>query len=209
MTFNRHRVSPRSDGIGVNNASGSGVQITNNIIANPVGSTVNRMVFRSIATYRELTTNNIIYHFATPIDDGGTGNNTSSNAINSTGYANPNVSVGSYNASLGGSATLAAFMAAADNQNMSNWNPAYTATAVNSYIQAGFSTGIWRAWSSDDCIVLDRQWGRRRPHHQRRYAHTDGDGAGEQRGDCCSTARHRSAPRPPTRAERGAIRTGT
>ena len=48
----------------------------------------------------------------------------------------PNVSVELYNASLGGSSTLAAFMTAADSQSMSNWNNAYTAAAVDSYIQA-------------------------------------------------------------------------
>ena len=97
------------------------------------------------------------------MDDSGTNDKTSPNAINLTGYVNPNVSVGSYNASLGGSATLAAFMAAADNQNMSNWNPAYTATAVNSYIQAGFSTGSGApasptivSFSTDSGIAGDR-----------------------------------------------------
>ena len=131
----------RSDGIVVNNASGPGVQVTNNIVADPTGSLVNQS---GISLNNNVTginaTNNIIYDVANPVVDSGTGNTTSPNAINQTGYVNPNVSIGSYNASLGGSASLAAFMAAADNQSMTNWNPAYTAAAADSYIQAGFST---------------------------------------------------------------------
>ena len=152
----------RSSGIGVTNASGAGVQVTNNIIADPVNSQGTGISIDSNVSGVN-TSNNIIYnYFAYPIDDGGT-NDKTSNAINLTGYANPNVSVGSYNASLGGSATLAAFMAAADNQNMSNWNPAYTATAVNSYIQAGFSTGSGApgvptivSFSTDSGVAGDR-----------------------------------------------------
>ena len=93
-------------------------------------------------------TNNIIYDVANPIVNSGTGNTTSPNAINQTGYVNPNVSIGSYNASLGGSASLAAFMAAADNQSMTNWNPAYTAAAADSYIQAGFATPVTQVTAS-------------------------------------------------------------
>ena len=134
-------LQPRSDGIVVNNASGPGVQIANNIVADPTGALVNQS---GISLNNNVTgisaSNNIIYDVANPIVNSGTGNTTSPNAINQTGYVNPNVSIGSYNASLGGSASLAAFMAAADNQSMTNWNPAYTAAAADSYIQAGFST---------------------------------------------------------------------
>ena len=134
-------VQPRSDGIQVFNASGPAVQVNNNIVADAVGPTVNES---GISLNTNVTgvsaTNNIIYDVANPIVNSGTGNTTSPNAINQTGYVNPNVSIGSYNASLGGSASLAAFMAAADNQSMTTWNPAYTAAAADSYIQAGFST---------------------------------------------------------------------
>jgi hypothetical protein len=41
-----------------------------------------------------------------------------------------------------GGATLAAFIAAARNQSKSNWDPRYTADAVNSYIEAGFVTTV-------------------------------------------------------------------
>ena len=139
----------RSDGIVVNNASGPGVQVTNNIVADPTGSLVNQS---GISLNNNVTginaTNNIIYDVANPVVDSGTSNTTSPNAINQTGYVNPNVSIGSYNASLGGSASLAAFMAAADNQSMTNWNPAYTAAAADSYIQAGFATPVTKVTAS-------------------------------------------------------------
>ena len=142
-------VQPRSDGIQVFNASGPGVQVTNNIVADAVGPTVNES---GISLNTNVTgvsaTNNIIYDVANPVVDSGTGNTTSPNAINQTGYVNPNVSIGSYNASLGGSASLAAFMAAADNQSMTNWNPAYTAAAADSYIQAGFATMVTKVTAS-------------------------------------------------------------
>ena len=94
-------VLPRSQGINVNNAGGAGVQVTNNIIANPVGSRVNQTGISLNNNVTKISaTNNIIYHVANPIDDRGTGNTTSPNAINLTGYVNPNVSIGSYNASL-------------------------------------------------------------------------------------------------------------
>jgi hypothetical protein len=60
-----------------------------------------------------------------PIVDNGTGDVTSSEAINLTGYPDPNRSVGSYDASLGGGGTTADFLAAARNQDKSNWNNQY------------------------------------------------------------------------------------
>ena len=47
------------------------------------------------------------------INNDGTGNTISPNAIDQTGYLDPNRDVASYMASLGGTATLAAFLAAA------------------------------------------------------------------------------------------------
>jgi autotransporter passenger strand-loop-strand repeat protein len=136
---------PRSQGVVVSNASGSGVQITDNIIADPDpnAATVNQDGI-NIDNYSSGidAANNIIYGFAYPVVDTGTGDVTSPNAVNLTGYVNPNLSVASYNASQGGAASLAAFMAAADSQSMSGWNNAYTATAVDSYVQAGFATSV-------------------------------------------------------------------
>ena len=142
-------VQPRSDGIQVFNASGPAVQVNNNIVADAVGPTVNESGISLNTNVSGVSaTNNIIYNVANPIVNSGTGNTTSPNAINQTGYVNPNVSIGSYNASLGGSASLAAFMAAADNQSMTNWNPAYTAAAADSYIQAEFATMVTNVTAS-------------------------------------------------------------
>jgi hypothetical protein len=87
-------------------------------------------------------TNNIILGVARPIVDDGVGNATSPNAINLTGYINPRASAGSYNASLGGSDSLAAFLKEARKQSKDSWRVQYTAKAVINYIQAGFDLGI-------------------------------------------------------------------
>ena len=59
----------------------------------------------------------------TAIINDGSGNTISPNDIDKSGYLDPNRSVGSYMASLGGGATLDAFLAAARDQSKSNWNP--------------------------------------------------------------------------------------
>ena len=142
-------VQPRSQGINVFTGSGPGVQITDNIMADPTGATANETgIDIDSATSGITADNNIIYGFASPVVNGGSGDTTSPNAINLSGYVNPNVSVETYNASLGGSATLAAFMAAVDSQSMTNWNSAYTAAAVDAYIQAGFATMVTQVTAS-------------------------------------------------------------
>jgi hypothetical protein len=134
---------PRGQGIHVFNASGAGVEVTGNIIADPTGPPVNQSgVFLNSNVVRTSATNNIIYGVAHPIDDTGTGNTTSPNAINLIGYNNPGVSIGSYNASLGGTESLSAFLTEARKQSKGNWRPEYTAKAAIDYIHAGFSVGL-------------------------------------------------------------------
>jgi hypothetical protein len=53
-------------------------------------------------------------------------------------YVDPNRTIASYNATLGGEATTEAFLAAARNQNAS-WDPNLSAAAVGHYIRAGFA----------------------------------------------------------------------
>ena len=53
-------------------------------------------------------------------------------------YPDPTRTIGSYHASIGGTATLDAFMAEARLQSKANWRSQYTAQAVNTYIRAGF-----------------------------------------------------------------------
>ena len=67
---------------------------------------------------------------------------TSPNAINLAGYVNPRVSAESYNASLGGNDSLAAFLTEARKQNKDNWRPQYTSKAVIHYIETGFNLGL-------------------------------------------------------------------
>ena len=134
---------PRSQGIIVHNATGPGVQVTNNIVAHPTGALVNQSgISLNVNVTGINATNNIIYDVAHPIVDSGTGNTTSPNAINLTGYANPNVSIGSYNASLGDGASLSAFLTQSRNQSKDNRRRRYTANAVIDYIQEGFLIGL-------------------------------------------------------------------
>ena len=53
-------------------------------------------------------------------------------------YADPTRSPASYNALLGGTASLSAFMAQARLQSSTNWKPEYTAVHVNEYLRGGF-----------------------------------------------------------------------
>jgi len=53
-------------------------------------------------------------------------------------YANPGGSVASYNALIGGAASLTAFLTEARKQSKSFWRPQYQAACVNRYIRAGF-----------------------------------------------------------------------
>lgn len=53
-------------------------------------------------------------------------------------FVDPNRTAGTYNASMGGTATLDGFLAQARLQSSRNWRPAYTAAALNDYIRAGF-----------------------------------------------------------------------
>jgi fibronectin type 3 domain-containing protein len=54
-------------------------------------------------------------------------------------FANPNRTIESYMAALGLSPSMSSFAAGALNQSSQQWNPIYSAQAVISYIQAGFS----------------------------------------------------------------------
>jgi len=53
-------------------------------------------------------------------------------------YPDPNRNLVTYQQSLGRTATVDAFMAAIRQQSKANWQPEYTAAAVNDYIRAGF-----------------------------------------------------------------------
>ncbi len=56
-------------------------------------------------------------------------------------YPDPDRTVETYNASIGGNPDLWAFLMEARMQSKNNWRAQYTANAVNSYIRAGFGMG--------------------------------------------------------------------
>ena len=79
MTFkSASGLLPRSDGIIVYNASGAGVQVTDNIIADPIGAIVNQSGISLDSNVSGVSaTNNIIYGVAAnPVLNSGTGNTT-------------------------------------------------------------------------------------------------------------------------------------
>ena len=53
-------------------------------------------------------------------------------------FPDPNRTIATYHASIGGAGNLDAFMMEARQQSKANWRPQYTAAAVNDYIRAGF-----------------------------------------------------------------------
>lgn len=59
--------------------------------------------------------------------------------LTQTTFVDSTRTVESYNVTQGGAATLAAFLTVAKAQSQTSWNSAYTAAAVNAYIQAGFT----------------------------------------------------------------------
>ena len=139
-------------GFTVQNCSGAGVQIHNNIVAH-IDRSVQILdyaqpVFMETGVNNIVITNNIIFDWATydnqGIYDRGSGNTKVPNQVdiggaNTYGYPFPNRDLGDYYGSIGGSpATADAFIAAIRNQNKDNWNPQLTAKAVINYIRAGF-----------------------------------------------------------------------
>ena len=131
-------VLPRSDGIDIFNASGPGVQVTNNIVSHAVGSPVNQHgIFLNTNVTGIGVTNNLIYDVVNPIVDTGKDNVTYPNSTATSGYVDPNRTVETYNASLGGPASISAFLSEARKQSKYDWRWEYTAREVLKYIQAG------------------------------------------------------------------------
>jgi hypothetical protein len=130
---------PRGKGINILNAFGSNVRVTNNIIAHPSSQLVNQSGVSLNSNVSGITvTNNIIYEVAHPVVDLGMNNTTSSNSTSSFSYVDPSRTVETYNTSLGGDASLSAFLVEARKQSKNNWRMQYTAEAIITYIQAGF-----------------------------------------------------------------------
>ena len=56
-------------------------------------------------------------------------------------YANPERTIASYNASLGGEASLDGFLAGARQQRQGDFQPAYSSAAAINYVRRGFAEG--------------------------------------------------------------------
>src|ERR1700704_6951306 len=122
------------------NGGASGSVVQNNIAAHSISVPPSFAFDIESGDSGVTLTNNIVYSWGSSrqILDNGSGDITTPNAIDLTGYPDPNRSVGSYNSTLGGTATLEAFLSEARLQSKDNWHLQYTADAVNDYIRAGF-----------------------------------------------------------------------
>lgn len=112
--------------------------ITDNIIAHGSGSGCAGIDIDSGQDGNVTVTGNVLYDWTNPIVNDGTGNTVSGNEINAGPYLDPNRDCGTYNASLGGAGTTAAFLTECRLQSRDNLRSQYTAAAVNAYIRAGF-----------------------------------------------------------------------
>lgn len=125
----------------------SGGTVADNIAANDKSAAAYGHGFSIDAPTTNLAVNNnIVYNWHNPFLPGAGISITQSNNYfgafggpNTPGYLDTTRSLGSYNATLGGASTSSAFLSEARKQSKSNWRTAYTASAINSYIRAGFS----------------------------------------------------------------------
>lgn len=132
--------TPRGLGIEILNASGSGIQVKNNIIAHVASPTPSWALETDPDTSGITAINNIIYDWGSQfVNDQGTGNTTTPNDINLGGYPAPNRTVGDYYGSIGGSpATDAGYFAYLAVRPLHTIDNTYTAVGPNTYIRAGF-----------------------------------------------------------------------
>jgi hypothetical protein len=89
----------------------------------------------SSCQYLDVTENNNSYWDASGAGWTVSGTNRNSEDL---AFVDPTRDIGTYNATLGGEATVEAFLTEAKLQSKDNWRNQYTATVVNDYIRAGF-----------------------------------------------------------------------
>lgn len=112
-------------GIQVENLGNADVRVEGNIVSNRLfehEGYVSGIRQEDQAVYND----NIVYRWES--EDQGADQN----------YPDPNRTLASYNASLGGEQSFEAFIEAARNRGLQEWDERYTADAVNDYIRAGF-----------------------------------------------------------------------
>ncbi len=133
--------TPRGFGIDIVNSANmaSPVLADGNIIAHIASTSSSAHAISLNQTVGAIVSNSIIYQWLGGIQQTNTTNTTlTNNIIDGPGYPDPNRSVGSYNASLGGASTTNAFLAVCEQQSRQDWDPRYTAAAVIGYIRTGF-----------------------------------------------------------------------
>jgi len=136
----------------VNDSGGSTVAnagpiiVQNNIVANEVSDAGTWLTISTLQTGVQVT-NNIAFKWHTDIADSGSGNTTTPNTVDLAGtnaggapepFSAPTRSVGSYHGTIGGTATLDAFLIEALLQSKANWRSQYMAMPVINYIRAGY-----------------------------------------------------------------------
>jgi len=134
----------RGYGIDIAPSGGAPLRITNNILTQV--ASVNPYAFGiSIESNTQGVTvsNNAICLWTNPTEDYGSENMFSQNTVDASscdglGFTNPNLSVESYDSSLGGPGTLVDLLSRARAQSKDNWNTALMANSINNYLRAGF-----------------------------------------------------------------------
>lgn len=132
----------RSWGIGLNYTAdksiyyGDPLEMQNNIVANgPAVSRVPYDIVSGLSNAPYKAEGNITYNWGT-----------SSDTIPETPFPDPDRTSGSYNATLGGTATMEAYLEKVGEQRKGNWDPDYSWIGLWSYVREGFdqNTINWR-----------------------------------------------------------------
>lgn len=134
--------SPRGYGMDINPNTGP-IDVSDNVIAHEA-STVGGGHIISLAngTTGVSVTNNTIYSWTGGIFDEGIGNVVQNNAIDATGYPDPDRSIASYNQVIGGAASDDEFIRQARLQSKDHWRLDYTVQAAIRYIREGFGLAL-------------------------------------------------------------------
>ncbi len=129
--------TPRAFGIQINPTPSTIIE--GNIIADSMSSEPYGDAIEVDGGTSNKVVSNVIYNWTGGIVDLTNAATIGAGQVYTAGLTDPTRSIASYMTSLGGTPSWDAFLAAAEQQSESNWNSAYTASAVNAYIQAGFT----------------------------------------------------------------------
>ena len=119
---------------------GWGATITDNVILHAGSSGI--FVMGLAGNVGSSITNNVIYDWGTlgiSLNMGPTGTIQSGNVTDGTGYPDPNRTIASYDASLGGTGSVDDFLAASEQRTGGTWNTAYSAANAINYVRAALA----------------------------------------------------------------------